>query len=253
MCSSGRPAPSSSSSGAAGDNTQNSGSQYALCALGVGLVALGIVMIVWSVVPANVNNSSSGPGKPGQGGGVPSAKVHTTSSVAFVLAGVGVAMLLLSICLGLRSKRRQERREVQADSARISPGMEQEVETEEDTARYDVPTYEEAVGSGEYPTQYPVQPGGLHTSNSASQLPSYEDLVEDVRHGSQGPALPPTQPLPAANRQNGFGRKLRAPKVRRIKSEKLRLQSVDGPLPTGPLSIEPLTPPPRYEDEMPRL
>ncbi len=38
----------SSNNNSSSENSGNSGSQYALCALGVGLVALGIVMIVWS-------------------------------------------------------------------------------------------------------------------------------------------------------------------------------------------------------------
>ncbi|KAJ8264926.1 hypothetical protein COCON_G00140250 [Conger conger] len=117
LCSgSGRPPP-----GSAGDNAHNSGSQYALCALGVGLVALGVVMIVWSVVPSNVTGNSSKPGS-GSGSGNGNGNMHAkanTSSVAFVLAGVGVAMLLLSVCLGVRSKRRQQRRETQAEDSRL--------------------------------------------------------------------------------------------------------------------------------------
>ncbi|XP_035238443.1 transmembrane protein 51a [Anguilla anguilla] len=268
MCSSGqlcsgngRP-PSSYAS----DNANNSGSQYALCALGVGLVALGIVMIVWSVVPSNVpgNSSSGGSGggsKPGPGNANASARGNT-SSVAFVLAGVGVAMLLLSICLGVRSKRRQQRAAQAADarlSTRATQG--QEGETEETAARYDVPTYEEAVGSG----RYPAPPSLLPCSSSASQLPSYEDLVDGVQHEDEDEAPAGPQPTPAAaaaaapqlqpapNRQNGLGRKLRPPKVRRIKSEKLHLKDISNAPQAGPPSIEPLTPPPQYDDQLPRL
>ncbi|XP_061114589.1 transmembrane protein 51a isoform X2 [Conger conger] len=265
LCSgSGRPPP-----GSAGDNAHNSGSQYALCALGVGLVALGVVMIVWSVVPSNVTGNSSKPGS-GSGSGNGNGNMHAkanTSSVAFVLAGVGVAMLLLSVCLGVRSKRRQQRRETQAEDSRLGGRAAdgQEVDTEEAAARYDVPTYEEAVGSG----QYPVQPGPLPSSSSASQLPSYEDLVDGeqlevaVPGPSAGPQPPqpqassagaaPAPPEPQPSRQNGVGRMLRPLKVRRIKSEKLRLKNVSGPPQVPPLSIEPLTPPPQYEDQMPRL
>lgn len=90
------------------EHAGNYGSQYALCALGVGLVALGIVMIVWSVVPADVseNNSSSSSGSPGDTG----ARKNKASSVAFVLVGSGVAMLLLSLCLGMRNKQREQQR-----------------------------------------------------------------------------------------------------------------------------------------------
>lgn len=97
-----------SSSSGGGENRENSGSQYALCALGVGLIALGVVMIVWSVVPAETafNGSSTGSG----GGDLGDSKKSKASSVAFVLAGSGVAMLLLSLCLGMRNKQREQLR-----------------------------------------------------------------------------------------------------------------------------------------------
>ncbi|KAG9332857.1 hypothetical protein JZ751_014956 [Albula glossodonta] len=261
MCSSGqlcsgngRPPPNSSS-----NDPHNSGSQYALCALGVGLVALGIVMIVWSVVPSDVsgNSSTSKPDLDTKG---------KTSSVAFVLVGTGVAMLLLSICLGVRSKHRQQRREAQALEGQLHNGeaAAQAGETEEEmAARYDVPTYEEAVGSGQYPVRQ------SNPRSSSSQLPSYEDLVDGIQHEDEGglsaagpaPAQPPTspeaQPAPGAaavpsGRQNGL-RKLRPLKVRRIKSEKLHLKNIRDPPQAGPPSIEPLTPPPQYDDSMPEL
>lgn len=98
-----------------GEHAGNYGSQYALCALGVGLVALGIVMIVWSVVPADVSeNSSSGSGSPGDTG----ARKNKASSVAFVLVGSGVAMLLLSLCLGMRNKQREQQRLQEAQNHR---------------------------------------------------------------------------------------------------------------------------------------
>lgn len=97
------------------EHAGNYGSQYALCALGVGLVALGIVMIVWSVVPADVSeNSSSSSGSPGDTG----ARKNKASSVAFVLVGSGVAMLLLSLCLGMRNKQREQQRLHEAQNRR---------------------------------------------------------------------------------------------------------------------------------------
>lgn len=87
------------------ESSGNSGSQYALCALSVGLVALGIVMIVWSVVPADVSgNNSSSVG----GSGDASNRKNKASLVAFVLVGSGVAMLLLSLCVGMRNKQREQ-------------------------------------------------------------------------------------------------------------------------------------------------
>lgn len=91
--------PSANNSGSS-ESSGNSGSQYALCALGVGLVALGVVMIVWSVVPADVSGNSSSVGGT-------SNRKNKASSVAFVLVGSGVAMLLLSLCVGMRNKQRE--------------------------------------------------------------------------------------------------------------------------------------------------
>lgn len=79
-------------------SSSSSASQYATAALGVGLLVLGIVMILWSVVPVG-----SGLNKPGPG------EVRNTSSVGFVLLGTGVSMLLLSLFLGIQNKYRAMR------------------------------------------------------------------------------------------------------------------------------------------------
>ncbi|XP_006785784.1 transmembrane protein 51a [Neolamprologus brichardi] len=134
-----------SNNNASGEINGNSGSQYALCALGVGLIALGIVMIVWSVVPATpLGNSSSGGDSAGEG------RKNKASSVAFVLTGCGVAMLLLSLCLGMRNKRREQQlREAQNHSGAPGRDQEQRETAEQQAQRYAVPTYEEAVCSGQ--------------------------------------------------------------------------------------------------------
>lgn len=238
----------------------NSGSQYALCALGVGLVALGIVMIVWSVVPPDpAGNSSSG-------GGTKPDNRSKASSVAFVLVGAGVAMLLLSLCLGMRNRKREQQMLEDAQNgagAGRGTAEDEDGETSEERAqRYNVPSYEEAVGSG----QYPVRQSNLR--HSSSQLPSYDDLVqvdavefefEGTEGSTPGPHSPPAaaNPAPAepaANRRPGkTNRKLLPLKIRRIKSEKLHMKDVDNShLPPG-FSIEPLTPPPQYEDKEPPL
>ncbi|XP_061690929.1 transmembrane protein 51a [Syngnathoides biaculeatus] len=237
------------------ENSGNSGSQYALCALGVGLVALGIVMIVWSVVPAGPtgNNNSGGDGDSSGN------RKSKASSVAFVLVGSGVVMLLLSLCLGMRNKQREQQRLQEAQNHRGVTARENgDVEiAEQDTERYNVPTYEEAVGSG----QYPVRQSNLQPSSS--QLPSYDDLVQvdgvyyefegsEVTDPGSQPALatgPVTVVASASNRKPGkSGRKLLPIKIRRIKSEKIpNSQSTAG------VSIEPLTPPPQYEDKVPPL
>ncbi|XP_034393339.1 transmembrane protein 51a [Cyclopterus lumpus] len=244
------------------ENSGNSGSQYALCALGVGLVALGIVMIVWSVVPADAasNNSSSSSG----GGGNTSGRKHKASSVAFVLVGSGVVMLLLSLCLGMRNKQREQQRLQEAHNRGGAAAREQEERqtAEEQAHRYAVPSYEEAVGSG----QYPVRQSNLRPSTS--QLPSYDDLVQvdGVQYESEGSevtttgsqtAPAPTAPSAVASTSNRRpvknGRKLLPIKIRRIKSEKMHMKNIDNSLPATGFSIEPLTPPPQYEDKMPPL
>lgn len=103
------------------ESNGNSGSQYALCALGVGLVALGIVMIVWSVVPADVSSNSSSVDNT-------SNRKNKASSVAFVLVGSGVAMLLLSLCVGMRNKQREQLQLQEAQNRREAFRAQQERE-----------------------------------------------------------------------------------------------------------------------------
>ncbi|KAI1890477.1 hypothetical protein AGOR_G00154110 [Albula goreensis] len=250
MCSSGHLCRGGDRPSSRSGSGSSSGSQYALCALGVGLVALGIVMIVWSVVPAQPtgNNSSVSAASGEPGTETEDTDMETrgkTSSVAFVLVGAGLAMLLLAICLSVRNKHRQpQRREVQVtDSAYQQPG-----ETEEDPLpRYDVPSYEEAVGSG----QYPVRQSNLR--NSTSQLPSYEDLLQAVENEGAEPGAANGQDPPHSR----SSRILRPLRVRRIKSEKLHLKdfrlNIRNPAQAGPVNIEPLTPPPQYDDKAPEF
>ncbi|KAG7520677.1 transmembrane protein 51-like [Solea senegalensis] len=249
---------SSNNNNRSNSGTGNSGSQYALCALGVGLIALGIVMIVWSVVPADsASNSSSISGGDGSTGG----RKNKASSVAFVLVGSGVIMLLLSLCVGMRNKQREQRylQEVQNNREVAHQGGRETAE--EQAQRYAVPTYEEAVGSG----QYPVSQSNHHPSSS--HLPSYDDLVavDGVQYEHEGsePATATSQlPAPASsapsadasNRRSAKNtRKLLPIKIRRIKSEKLHMKNIDNAQPAAELSVEPLTPPPQYEDKVPPI
>ncbi|XP_029291488.1 transmembrane protein 51a [Cottoperca gobio] len=235
----------------------NSGSQYALCALGVGLVALGIVMIVWSVVPADAagNNSSS----LGEDSGTTGRK-HKASSVAFVLVGSGVIMLLLSLCLGMRNKQREQQMLQEARNHGVAAREQEERETAEEQAhRYAVPSYEEVVSSG----QYPVSQSNLRPSTS--QLPSYDDLVQvdglqyefegsEVTITGSQPAPAPSAAASTSNRRVvKNSRKLLPIKIRRIKSEKLHMKNIDNSQPAAGFSIEPLTPPPQYEDKVPPI
>lgn len=238
-------------------NTGNSGSQYALCALGVGLVALGVVMIVWSVVPADPssNNSSSSGADPD-----PTGKKQKASSVAFVLVGSGVAVLLLSMCLGMRNKQREQQFLQQQQQQQNQATAQSDAETAEEQAhRYAVPSYEEAVGSGQYPvTQSNLRP-------SISQLPSYDDLVtvDGLQYESEGANAATTTTVctttstvveqPASTNRRVGKNKLLPIKIRRIKSEKLHMKEADVPQVPMHISIEPLTPPPQYEDKAPPL
>ncbi|XP_042265881.1 transmembrane protein 51a [Thunnus maccoyii] len=240
------------------ENSGNSGSQYALCALGVGLVALGIVMIVWSVVPADTaGNSSNTGGGDGDYGG----RKNKASSVAFVLVGSGVVMLLLSLCLGMRNKQREQMRLQESHRGVAATEQEEREIAEEQAQRYAVPTYEEAVGSGQYPVRQ------SNPNPSSSQLPSYDDLVQvdGVRYEFEGPEVQATeaQPAPASgapsaastsnHRPGKSSRKLLPIKIRRIKSEKMHMKNIDNSQPAAGMSIEPLTPPPQYEDKVPPL
>ncbi|KAK2851229.1 hypothetical protein Q5P01_007505 [Channa striata] len=233
------------------ENSDNSGCQYALCALGVGLVALGIVMIVWSVVPSDTaGNNSSNTG----GTGDTDTKKNKVSSVAFVLVGCGVVMLLLSLGLGIMNRKREQQRLRRAQNhGGVAVQQHEEDETAEEHAqRFAVPSYEEAVGSGQYPVRQ------SNRRPSSSQLPSYDDLVEVdgveyeyegsevINTGSQ-PALSPTSNC----RPGKNSCKLLPIKIRRIKSEKLHLKNLDNSQPAPEISIEPLTPPPQYEDKVP--
>ncbi|KAF4109912.1 transmembrane protein 51a [Onychostoma macrolepis] len=224
----------------------NSGAQYATAALGVGLIALGIVMIVWSVVPAGSGGNSSKPGiDQGQG------QVRETSSVAFVLVGGGVALLLLSVCLSVRNKQRADRGQ---EAGSTPANTQEEGATMEQLAQnYTVPTYEEVVMSGQYPIS---QSSERH--NSITQLPAYEELEEDQHTVEDGfsPARRPSSQIDpstgAGGRRNSRpGRKLIPLKIRRIKSDNLRRKSLSDIQQTNVFTIEPLTPPPQYDEKLP--
>ncbi|KAM7404508.1 hypothetical protein PAMP_011851 [Pampus punctatissimus] len=221
-------------------------------------------MIVWSVVPADSTSNSS---SPGGGDGNSNGRKNKASSVAFVLVGSGVAMLLLSLCLGMRNKQREQLRLQEAQNHRGVAATEQEEReiAEEQAQRFAVPTYEEAVGSGQYPVRQ------SNHRPSTSQLPSYDDLVqvdgvqyefegsEVTSAGAPQPAQASRVPPAAAdastsNRRPGRGnRKLLPIKIRRIKSEKMHMKNVDNSQPAVGISIEPLTPPPQYDDKVPPL
>lgn len=144
-----------------------------------------------------------------------------------------------------------------------------------------MPSYEEVVGSGEYP----VRQSNLR--QSTSQLPSYEDIIAAVENEGNEPTNNPTEDTPlndstpaptspaatAAEPQadhaalasnpslptrssSRASRLLRPLRVRRIKSDKLHLKDFRLQIrsPTqNPVNIEPITPPPQYDNKMPEL
>lgn len=230
------------------------GSHYALTAIGLGMLVLGVIMAMWNLVPG----FSSGEKPAAHGGGGNRTEVGSgilkskTFSVAYVLVGAGVMLLLLSICLSIRDKRKQRQG---AEMAHIQhlPGPEahapeedsQEEEEEEASSRYYVPSYEEVMNTNFSGASEPD-----HSPQLSISLPSYESLT-----GLDETA--PTTPRAEAeghppDRQNSkLAKRLKPLKVRRIKSEKLHLKDFRITLPdknVPPPSIEPLTPPPQYDE-----
>lgn len=122
--------------------------------------------------------------------------------------------------------------------------------TEEQARQFAVPSYEEVVGSGQYPvSQATPRPG-------TCQLPSYEDLVqvdrvqmesEGLETTSAGTQSGPTAASTSGRRPGKNNRKILPIKIRRIKSEKLRMKNSESAPPAAGTNIEPLTPPPQYD------
>ncbi|XP_010183401.1 PREDICTED: transmembrane protein 51 [Mesitornis unicolor] len=229
------------------------GSHYALTAIGLGMLVLGIIMAVWNLVPgftdkptAHAGNSS----KPDRGtGGIMKSK---TFSVAYVLVGAGVLLLLLSICLNIRDKKRQSediphvQRPVSAEPSQQEDSQEEDEDT---SSQYYVPSYEEVMNMGY------SEPRDSDRSNRISvSLPSYESLT-GLDESTQVPGAAGAEPgpeQPPGRHSSRLSKRLKPLKVRRIKSEKLHLKDIRLNLTEGnsvaPITIEPLTPPPKYEE-----
>ncbi|XP_072833900.2 transmembrane protein 51 [Pogona vitticeps] len=238
------------------------GSHYALTAIGLGMLVLGIIMVVWNSVPGfglsgkphsvGHNNKT----EPGAG------TVHKskTFSVAYVLVGAGVLLLLFSVCLSIRDRRKQRDHEditrIQQQASVEHPQREDsQEEDEESLSRYYVPSYEEVVNAG-HPELRHVDPD----APMSMSLPSYESLTGLDETTPTRPVAPPaTEGTARVERQpsrhsSRLSKRLRPLKIRRIKSEKLHLKNLQLNLPggdsSGRITIEPLTPPPQY-DEVP--
>jgi len=211
-------------------------------------------MAMWNLVPgfsAHEKPTAQGNNKTEIGGGILKSK---TFSVAYVLVGAGVMLLLLSICLSIRDKRKQRQGEEMAH-IQHQPGVEphgreedSQEEEEEASSRYYVPSYEEVMNTNYSEARELGQNPRLSIS-----LPSYESLTGlDETSPTAARANVETSPGNPPDRQNSkLAKRLKPLKVRRIKSEKLHLKDFRISLPdknVPPPSIEPLTPPPQYDE-----
>ncbi|KAK2526763.1 transmembrane protein 51 [Columba livia] len=235
--------------------SRTNGSHYALTAIGLGMLVLGIIMAVWNLVPGfgpadkpatHAGNSS----KPDRGtGGILKSK---TFSVAYVLVGAGVLLLLLSICLNIRDRKRQSEDIVHVQHQASAEPSHQEDSQEEDedaSSQYYVPSYEEVMNSG-----YSEPRDSDRGPRLSVSLPSYESLT-GLDESTQTPATAGTEPgteRHPSRHNSRLSKRLKPLKVRRIKSEKLHLKDIRLNLAEGnssvPVTIEPLTPPPKYEE-----
>ncbi|NWY68953.1 TMM51 protein, partial [Erithacus rubecula] len=230
--------------------SRGNGSHYALTAIGLGMLVLGIIMAVWNLVPGlgppdRPGGNSSKPER-GSGGGLRSK----TFSVAYVLVGAGLLLLLLSLCLSVRDKKRQSQELAIAHVQRqvsAEPSQQDSQEEDEDvSSQYYVPSYEEVMNTG-----YPQPRDSDRSTRLSVSLPSYESLagLEEVP-GAAG-TEPGMERAPSRN-SSRLSKRLKPLKVRRIKSEKLHLKDIRLNLAQGnssvPITIEPLTPPPKYEE-----
>lgn len=231
------------------------GSHYALTAIGLGMLVLGVIMAMWNLVPGfNAAEKPTAQGNKTETGS--SILKSKTFSVAYVLVGAGVMLLLLSICLSIRDKRKQQRGE-EMTHIQYPPGAEphaqeedsqEEEEEEEASSRYYVPSYEEVMNTGFSEAREPSRSPRMSIS-----LPSYESLTGiDETSPTTSRADVEGGPGTSPDRQNSkLAKHLKPLKVRRIKSEKLHLKDFRINLPDKnvPLpSIEPLTPPPQYDE-----
>lgn len=232
------------------------GSYYALTAIGVGLLVLGVVMAVWNLVPGFGSNDAP---DPSQGNAsTPHNNIDTTLksktfSVAYVLVGSGIALLLLAICLSIRNKRKRrlsmEGQQVVQQEANRPPADENQEEV--DTPRYSAPSYEEVMRIGYSP---PEASETDHHEGMGVSLPSYESLTELDESTPTRPNAPSAKQEQTQRTNSGSKKEKKPLNIRRIKSDKLHLKEFRLNL-AGQTKIiethkiEPITPPPQYEDK----
>ncbi|XP_077167827.1 transmembrane protein 51 [Paroedura picta] len=238
-------------------HSRSHGSHYALTAIGLGMLVLGMIMAVWNLVPGfgqggkpHSGNSSK---TDSSGGGFLKSK---TFSVAYVLIGAGVLLLMFSVCLSIRDRKRRSQSQctprIQQQTSGERPQQDDSQDEDEETpSRYYVPSYEEVMN-----TDYPDLREADRSAQISVSLPSYESLTGLDENTPTRPAAAaeagPNGERPPSRRSSRLSKRLRPLKVRRIKSEKLHLKDIRINLPDGNSSsrvtIEPLTPPPQYEE-----
>ncbi|XP_048375564.1 transmembrane protein 51 [Sphaerodactylus townsendi] len=238
-------------------HSRSNGSHYALTAIGLGMLVLGVIMAVWNLVPgfgqANKPHTGNSNKTEPSGGGILKSK---TFSVAYVLIGAGILLLIFSVCLSIRDRKRQSQTQYtsrihQQTSVEQQQQEDSQEEDEETPSRYYVPSYEEVMNT-DYPDLREVDRG----ARISMSLPSYESLTGiDENTPTRPPAAAeggPNAESQPNRRSSRLSKRLRPLKVRRIKSEKLHLKDIRINVPDGNrsshITIEPLTPPPQYED-----
>ncbi|XP_040284721.1 transmembrane protein 51 [Bufo bufo] len=236
-------------------HSKSNGPHYALTAVGVGLLVLGVVMAVWNLVPGFGSNDKPVPPQGNASTPENNGEVNLKSktfSVAYVLVGSGIALLLLAICLSIRSKRKRRlsMEGVQAVQQGANPPSMGENHEDVDSPRYSAPSYEEVMRIGYSASE--ATETDRHERMSIT-LPSYESLTElDESTPTRPNASSAKQEQP--QRTNSRSKEKKPLNVRRIKSDKLHLRefrlNLSGQSKTAEIAkIEPITPPPQYEDK----
>lgn len=235
-------------------NSRSSGCQYALSAIGIGMLVLGIIIAVWNLAPGIGSNDKNPSSQGNSSEPEPKDKIPAKSktfSIAYVLVGSGIVLLLLAICLTIRKKKKQQNEDALGgprEIAAIPPDREEDQE-DENALRYAIPSYEDVMGP-----EFSADEGTAFDRNAriSMSLPSYESLNELDENTPT--TISPKDGSSNEHQQdklNSRNEKEKKPlKVRRIKSDKLHLKDFRLNLSSRAevvQTIVPLTPPPVYE------
>ncbi|KAM8927152.1 transmembrane protein 51 [Pelodytes ibericus] len=237
--------------------SKSKGSYYALTAIGMGLLVLGVVMAVWNLVPGFGSDDKP---EPSHGNSSTPENTNTnikskTFSVSYVLVGSGIALLLIAICLSVRNKRKaRQSLEGVRTAQEVSQGPQDDDDgphEEVDVPRYSAPSYEEVMSS-EYGVSRPTEIA--RNERMSITLPSYESLTEINESTPTRPSAGSSKGGTPQRTNSRSGKEKKPLNVRRIKSDKLHLKefrlnlSGHSNISKAPV-IVPLTPPPVYDHE----